>query len=339
MRLNLITEAGNDFAIQAFVTKQSGDKNCGNFFSQGRFPFNRVMMNKLKARCVPKDANKHHIVQRHRRSTPVPQRDWRISNALCNSAPSTNLPHNLYSRLFSLLIIPFSFHNLEVCMPNSSVIPTFELFAFWRTSATYRVRVALNLKGLTAHERIINLDVGEQNSEEFLKINPMGAIPALVEPGHAPLTQSLAILEFLDEFQPSPALLPSDLHGRARVRSLAAMLAADTHPLITPRVKKYLVSSAAAFDDAAWRAWQIQWFSTGLAAVEQRLASESQTGIFCHGDTPTTADIVLSSIVVMTRLFKITPPNTPTIDRIMQACDAHAAFAKAQPARQAGAPA
>ena len=217
--------------------------------------------------------------------------------------------------------------------------PQFELFAFWRTSATYRVRVALNLKGLTAHERIVNLDAGEQRSEAFLKINPLGAIPALVEPGHAPLTQSLAILEFLDEFQPAPPLLPKDLHGRARVRSLAAMLAADTHPLITPRVKKYLASSAAGFDDAAWRAWQIQWFGTGLAAVEQRLAADKETGTFCHGDTPTMADVVLASIVVMTRLFKITVPKTPTIDHIMQSCDAHAAFASAEPARQQGAPA
>lgn len=215
----------------------------------------------------------------------------------------------------------------------------FELFAFWRTSATYRVRVALNLKGLTAHERIVNIDANEQRSEAFLKVNPLGAIPALLEPGRAPLTQSLAILEFLDEFQPAPPLLPKDLHGRARVRSIAAMLAADTHPLITSRVKKYLTFSVAAFDDVAWRAWQIQWFGTGLAAVEQRLATDRETGTFCHGDTPTMADIVLASIVVMIRLFKITVPNTPTIDRIMQACDAHPAFAKAEPGRQVGAPA
>lgn len=172
-------------------------------------------------------------------------------------------------------------------MPHT---PDFELFAFWRTSATYRVRVALNLKGLTAHERIVNLDAGEQRSPEFLKINPMGAIPALIEPGHAPLTQSLAILEFLDEFKPAPPLLPADLHGRARVRSLASMLAGDTHPLITPRVKKYLTGTGG-FDDAAWRAWQVQWFGTGMAAVEQRLASEKETGMFCHGNQPTTADI------------------------------------------------
>ena len=224
-------------------------------------------------------------------------------------------------------------------MTNPNNPPQFELLAFWRTSATYRVRVALNLKGLTAQERIVDLDAGEQRSEAFLKINPLGAIPALLEPGQAPLTQSLAILEFLDEFQPAPPLLPADLHGRARVRSLAAMLAADTHPLITPRVKKYLMSPAANFDDAAWRAWQIQWFGTGLSAVEQRLAADLQTGAFCHGDTPTTADIVLASIVVMTRLFKIVVPEIPTIDRIMKSCDALDAFAKAEPGRQQGAPA
>ena len=219
-------------------------------------------------------------------------------------------------------------------MPNA--IP-FELYAFWRTSASYRVRVALNLKGITAHEHIVDIDAGEQRSEAFLKINPLGAIPALVDAGQAPLTQSLAILEFLEEFQAAPALLPQDLHARARVRSLAAMIAADTHPLITPRVKKYLVSNSG-FDDAAWRAWQVQWFGTGLAAVEQRLASEAGTGTFCHGDTPTMADICVASIVVMLRIFKITIPDIPTIDRIMVACDAHPAFISAAPNRQVGAP-
>ena len=217
----------------------------------------------------------------------------------------------------------------------------FELFSFWRTSATYRVRVALNLKGVQALEHNVNLDAGEQRSDAFLKINPMGAIPALIDrdPGQSqtPLTQSLAILEFLDETYPTPALLPADAHGRARVRSLAAMLAADTHPLITPRVKKYL-TTAGKFDDAAWRAWQIHWFSTGLQAVEQRLASEPQTGVFCHGDAPTVADICLASIVVVMRIFKIEVANIPTVMRVMTACEQLEAFAVAEPSRQAGAP-
>ncbi|MDY7536808.1 maleylacetoacetate isomerase [Undibacterium sp. RTI2.1] len=215
--------------------------------------------------------------------------------------------------------------------------PEFELFAFWRTSATYRVRVALNLKGLVAHEKIVNIDAGEQRSEAFLKINPMGAIPALIEAGHPPITQSLAILEFLEESQPSPALLPKDLHARARVRSLASILVADMHPLITPRVKKYLVGTSH-FDDAAWRAWQINWFTTGLQALEQRLASEPDTGIFCHGDKPTIADICLASIIAVMRIFKITVNDIPTVDRIMASCEALDAFAKAAPQRQVGAP-
>ena len=217
----------------------------------------------------------------------------------------------------------------------------FELFSFWRTSATYRVRVAFNLKGVQPQEHNVNLDAGEQRSAAFLKINPMGAIPALIDhaPGQpaTPLTQSLAILEFIDETYPTPALLPADAHGRARVRSLAAMLAADTHPLITPRVKKYLTTSAQ-FDDAAWRAWQIHWFTTGLQALEQRLAHEPETGTFCHGNTPGLADICLASILVVMRVFKIDVAGIPTVQRVMAACEALEAFAKAAPARQAGAP-
>ncbi|MES2185702.1 MAG: maleylacetoacetate isomerase [Pseudomonadota bacterium] len=222
----------------------------------------------------------------------------------------------------------------------------FELFSYWRTSATYRVRVALNLKGVVAREHDVNLDAGEQRGEAFLKINPMGAIPALVDHGadgadgaaaSAPLTQSLAILEYLDEIHPAPALLPADALGRARVRSLAQMLAADTHPMVTPRVKKYL-TTAGGFDDAAWRAWQVQWFGAGMRALEQRLVQESGTGRFCHGDVPTLADICLASIVVVMRVFKIELADTPTVDRIMAECEALEAFAQADPRRQAGAP-
>jgi maleylacetoacetate isomerase/maleylpyruvate isomerase len=216
--------------------------------------------------------------------------------------------------------------------------PAFELFAFWRTSATYRVRVALTMKGVSAHERFVNIDANEQRSETFLAINPLGGIPALVEPGHPPLTQSLAILEYLEELQPTPPLLPQDLHGRARVRSIALMLAADTHPFVTPRVKKYLIGQGG-FDDAAFKAWQVHWFTTGLQAVETRLAAEAQTGDFCHGDTPGMADICLMSIIAVMRVFKITVAEIPTIDRIVARCDAIEAFSKADPFKQTGAPA
>src|SRR5574343_377317 len=204
--------------------------------------------------------------------------------------------------------------------------PTFDLYAFWRTSATFRVRVALNLKGMVAHEKFINLDAGEQRSAAYLAINPLGGLPTLVEPGHPPITQSLAILEFLEETQPLPALLPADRHGRARVRSLCNMLAADTHPLITPRIKKYLTTEAG-FDEAAWRRWQTQWFGTGLAAVEKRLATEPQTGLCCHGDMPSMADICLVSVVTVMRVFQIDVQNTPTINRIVAQCSTLEAFA------------
>jgi len=215
--------------------------------------------------------------------------------------------------------------------------PEFELYSFWRTSATYRVRVALNLKGLTARERNVDLIKGEQRDPEFLKVNPMGAIPALVEPGHPAMTQSTAILEYLDEIAPEPPLLPADPRGRARVRSIAAMLAADTHPLITPRVRGYLTKEAG-FDDAAWKRWQIQWFTTGLQAVEARLAAEAETGEFCHGDHVTLADICLASIPAVMQIFDIEVANIPTVDRIMARCEAIEAFAAADPYRQTGAP-
>ena len=215
--------------------------------------------------------------------------------------------------------------------------PHFELYAYWRTSAGFRVRVALNLKGLVADEHNISIDNGENRSEAYLAINPLGAIPALVEPGQPPLTQSLAIMEYLDEIAPTPPLLPADPHGRARVRSIASMLAADTHPLITPRIRKYLTANAG-FDDAQWRAWQVNWFTTGLQAVERRLTSEGQTGSYCHGDQITMADIVLASIPAVMKVFKVTVDAIPTVDRIVALCNTHEAFAKADPYKQAGAP-
>ena len=215
--------------------------------------------------------------------------------------------------------------------------PPLELYAFWRSSATYRVRVALALKGLSAREHMIDLDAGDQRSEAFLRINPLGAIPALIIPGQPPLTQSLAILEYLDETVPNPPLLPADPQGRARVRSMAAGLAADTHPLIVPRVRRYLTTTGG-FDAAAWRAWQIQWFTAGLQALETRLATETATGLYCHGDQVTIADILLMSLVAVMGVFSITVPDAPTIDRIVALCETQDAFAKAAPARQQGAP-
>ena len=217
----------------------------------------------------------------------------------------------------------------------------FEMFAYWRTSATYRVRVALALKGLHAEERFVNLDAGEQRSEAFLRINPLGAIPALIDreapAGTPPLTQSLAILEYLEDVQPAPAMLPPDPAGRARVRSLAGMLASDTHPLIVPRVIKYLTASAG-FDAPALLAWRGKWLTDGLQAFEHRLAVEAGTGTFCHGEQITIADICLASIKIVLPIFKIEVAGTPMIDRIFAACESHEAFIQAAPSRQFGAP-
>lgn len=278
---------------------------------------------------------------KHRLPWTPPRRSQQIKNG--NSCTTNNLSSDEL-RKYEHGLVPIA-HDAAVStlLTGSSTTNAtrFELFSFWRTSATYRVRVAFNLKGVKPAERNVNLDAGEQRSEGFLKVNPMGAVPALVDsdPGQSPtpLTQSLAILEFIDESFPTPALLPADAHGRARVRSLAAMLAADTHPLITPRVKKYLLTTGG-FDDDAWRAWQIHWFTTGLQALEQRLVNEPGTGTFCHGNMPTMADICVASIVVVMRIFKIDVPDIPTVMRVMAACEQLDGFAAADPSRQVGAP-
>ena len=212
------------------------------------------------------------------------------------------------------------------------------LYAFWRTSAVYRVRVALALKRLSVEERVVDLEAGGQRDPGFLAINPMAAIPALLVDGDdRPLTQSLAILEYLEEVAPAVPLLPADPLGRARVRSLALGLAADTHPFIVPRVRRQLMEHHG-FDAEAWRAWQTHWVRTGLAAYERRLVDEPGTGIFSHGDAPTIADICLCSIVVLVRVFGIRVENVPTLDAIVARCEAIEGFAGADPYAQEGAP-
>ena len=180
---------------------------------------------------------------------------------------------------------------------------------------------------------------GEQFAPDFLAVNPEGAVPALLEPGHAPLTQSMAILEYLEERYPEPPLLPADLHGRARVRSLAALIVSDTHPLMVPRVRTYLADEAG-FDEQALRAWSTHWASRGLASMEARLAADPATGAFCHGDAVSFADICLANLGIVARdLLRIDLGPMPTVARIIARCDALGAFANAHPLRQLGAPA
>jgi maleylacetoacetate isomerase len=214
--------------------------------------------------------------------------------------------------------------------------PDLTLYGFWRSMAAYRVRVALALKGLAATEIALDLDAGDQFAPDFLALNPEGAVPALVEPGRPTLTQSMAILEFLEERCPDPPLLPADLYGRARVRSLAALIVSDTHPLIVPRVREYLAE--AGFDEAAFGAWRSHWVTRGLTAMESRLAGSAETGVFCHGDTVTLADICLGNLGVAAHVVGFDLVQVPTVARILATCQEIEAFATAHPLRQLGAP-
>ncbi len=210
------------------------------------------------------------------------------------------------------------------------------LYGFWRSAATFRVRVALNLKGLAAHEIPVDLDGGAQHAAEFRAINPQGAVPALVEDGLPPLTQSLAILEYLEERTPEPPLLPHGLRDRARVRAIAASIACDSHPLIVPRVRSYLFEKEN-FDPARWKEWQTEWFGAGLRTVESLLDNPA-TGRFCHGDAPGMADICLVSCMIGVKVFKLELGPLPIVQRVTEECRKLEAFAAAMPDRQADFP-
>ncbi|WP_245501110.1 maleylacetoacetate isomerase [Lichenibacterium minor] len=212
-----------------------------------------------------------------------------------------------------------------------------EVYGHWRSNAMYRVRVALNLKGVAFREIPVDLDAGEQRSPEFLARNPMGAVPALVDGDLPPLTQSLALLEYIEERYPEPPLLPADARGRARVRALACDVACDTHPLIVPRLRRYL-TTVGGFDQDAWRAWTTHWVGTGMESLEAKLAASPDTGRFCHGDSVTVADICASGLAMIGRIFKLDMPKTPTLTAILERCSADPAFADAEASRQPGAP-
>jgi maleylacetoacetate isomerase len=211
------------------------------------------------------------------------------------------------------------------------------MYGFWRSAASFRVRIALNLKGIPYEETMVDLDAGEQHAPAFKAINPSAAVPALFIDDGPPLTQSLAILEYLEEWRPTPPLLPADRRGRARVRSIALIFAADHHPLIVPRVRRYLAETLG-LDDALRTAWIAHWFREGLVQAEARLGADGDTGRFCHGDAPTFADLCLISQVMGARGFKVDTADLPTVHRIANDCLELDAIAKALPLRQPGAP-
>jgi maleylpyruvate isomerase len=202
-------------------------------------------------------------------------------------------------------------------------------YTYYRSSAAYRVRIALNLKGLEAEERYVHLRKGEQRADDYLSLNPQGLLPALVD-GDAVLGQSLAIIEYLEETRPEPALLPSDPLGRARVRQLALAVACDIHPIDNLKVLTYLGEHLGA-DDKAKATWYRHWINQGLGAIERLLAESNATSTFCHGDTPGLADLCLVPQLYNARRFDTDLACYPTIVRIEAACQALDAFSSAAP--------
>lgn len=213
------------------------------------------------------------------------------------------------------------------------MVDRFQLYGYWRSSAAYRVRIALNLKGLEYEQAPVHLarDGGEQHRPEFLEISPQAQVPVLRH-GARLIRQSLAIIEYLDELHPEPPLLPSDAAGRARVRSLALHVACEIHPLNNLRVLQTL-KRGFGLDEAATRRWYRHWIRTGLDALEARLA-EAPQGRFCHGDVPGLADICLVPQLFNARRFDCDLAPYARLLAIDAACQALPAFAAAHPARQ-----
>jgi maleylacetoacetate isomerase len=213
-----------------------------------------------------------------------------------------------------------------------------KLFSFWRSLATYRVRIALNLKGVTPEEVIeVNLIKGDQRQAQYRAVNPMMALPALIDGDGPILFESLAIVEYLDETHPDPPLLPRDARGRARVRGLAQLVACDSHPLIVPRVREYL-EHECKLDEAARMKWCQHWHKAAITALETHLKDKA-TGRYCHGDTVTLADICLASQAAGAKFFQVDTAPFPNFSRIANSLAAIDAFARAHPLKQPGAPA
>jgi len=205
-----------------------------------------------------------------------------------------------------------------------------QLHNYFRSSASYRVRIALALKGLAADYVPVHLVRNEQSQPAYTALAASRLVPALVLDDGQVLTQSMAIIEYLDETHPQPPLLPADALGRARVRSLAQDVACEIHPLDNLKVLRYLVRELKVSDEDKDR-WYRHWVETGLAVVEQRLAGDARTGRYCHGDTPTLADCVLVPQIFNAQRMDCRLDHVPTVMRVFEACMALPAFAATQP--------
>jgi maleylpyruvate isomerase len=208
------------------------------------------------------------------------------------------------------------------------------LYDYFRSSAAYRVRIALNLKGVQPDERtFVHLRMGGQRAQDYLALNPQGLVPALaLDDGHV-LTQSLAIVEYLDETYPDPPLLPSSAAARARVRAIALAIACEIHPLNNLRVLNYLLGTLGVSKEQK-DGWYRYWIDVGFEALERSLSNDGDTGRYCHGDRATLADVCLVPQIANARRFDIDLSPYPTLIRIEAACNELPAFAEAAPARQ-----
>jgi maleylpyruvate isomerase len=210
----------------------------------------------------------------------------------------------------------------------------FTLYTYFRSSAAYRVRIALNLKDIAPDYRFVHLlkDGGQQHGRHYAELNPQELVPTLVHDGHA-IGQSLAIMEYLDEIKPEPPLLPRDAAGRARVRQLAYAVACDIHPINNLRVLNYLRKPFGHSDEEVIT-WMTHWIDLGLGAIETMLAGSADTGRFCHGDKPTIADVCLIPQMANARRGRTNLELFPTLKRIEAACFELPAFADAVPQKQ-----
>ena len=209
----------------------------------------------------------------------------------------------------------------------------FVLHNYFRSSTSIRVRVALNIKQLDYHYASYALLNKEHKSDDYLALNPQGLVPSLQISPDKILGQSLAIIEYLEETHPEPPLLPSDAWGRARVRAMALMIACEVHPLNNLSVLNTLRSEFGA-TDAQVGEWFSNWVHRTFSALEAKLVSEAATGTFCHGDTPTLADICVYAQVINNQRFKVDMSAYPTIRDIHARCEALDAFAAAHPSQQ-----
>lgn len=212
-----------------------------------------------------------------------------------------------------------------------------KLYNYFRSSASFRVRIALALKGLEYEYVPVDLlkEGGQQFAAGFTAMNPAALVPVLDDDGTV-LTQSLAIIEYLDETRPQPSLLPDDAAARARVRAIALAIACEIHPLNNLRVLGYLTRTLGVSEEQR-NAWYCHWVETGLQTVEAMLAGDPRTGACCHGDTPTLADICLVPQIFNAQRFKARLDHVPTVMRIHQHCLTLPAFARSVPALQPGA--